>query len=117
MTVWEEFLKIKGWTSKYESVDRALRHYSRKVKSQKTKENFCTTLTQFCKYSNLSPDALATLTPKNASRRCQDFTDNLREKDYSIRYINVSQAYLRTFFRENGFRANRELTIERYHQP
>ena len=110
-------MKVDGWNSEYASVNRALRHYSRKIRSEKTRENFCGTLMLFCKHSGLNPDSLVALTSTDASRICQDFTDYLRERNYSIRYVNVSQAYLRTYFRENDFRADRELKIERYHQP
>ena len=117
MKVWEEFLKVDGWKSDYNSVDRVLRHYARKVRSEKTRENFCSALMLFSKYCGLDPEALVALGREEASRLCQDFTDYLRDKDYSIRYVNVSQAYLKTFFKENGFKAERELKVERYHQP
>ena len=117
MKVWEEFLKLEGWRSGYVSVDRALRHYARKVRSEKTRENFCTTLMLFCKYSGLDPDALVALDPSEASRLCQDYTDSLRDKGYSVRTINVAQAYLKTFFKENEFTGARALKVERYHQP
>jgi integrase len=117
MKIWEEFLKVDGWNSEYASVNRALKHYSRKIRSEKTRENFCGTLMLFCKHSGQNPDSLAALTSADASRICQDFTDYLRERSYSIRYVNVCQAYLRTYFRENDFRAERELKVERYHQP
>jgi len=117
MKVWEEFLKIKGWSSGYGSVDSALRHYARKVRSEKTRENFCIALMQFCKYCGLDPESVAALDPKEASRLCQNFTDEMRSKGYSIRYVNVSQAYLRTFFRENGLKGGQGLKVERYHQP
>jgi len=117
MRVWEEFLKIEGWNSRCDSVNRALKHYSRKIRSEKTRENFSITLMLLCRHSGLNPDALVALDPAEASRVCQDFTNHLREKEYSIRYVNVSQAYLKTFFKENGFRAERELKVERYHQP
>jgi integrase len=117
MKVWEEFLKVDGWKSGYSSVDRVLRHYARKVRSEKTRENFCVTLMLFCKYCGLDPESLVALSPEEASRLCQDFTDYLRDKGYSVRYVNVSQAYLKTFFKQNGFKAERELKVERYHQP
>jgi integrase len=117
MRVWEEFLKVDGWRSGYSSVDRVLRHYARKVRSEKTKENFCLTLMHFCKFCGLDPESLVALPPEEASRFCQDFTDYLRDKGYSVRYVNVSQAYLKTFFKVNGFKADRELKVERYHQP
>jgi integrase len=41
----------------------------------------------------------------------------LRERDLSIRYINISLAYLKTFFRVNGFKNSTELEVERYYQP
>lgn len=108
---------MDGWKSGYSSVNKALRHYVRKVRSEKTRENFCVTLMQFCKHCGLDPDSLVTLSSEKASNLCQNFTDSLRDKGYSIRYVNVSQAYLKTFFKENGFKANQQLTLERYHQP
>ena len=117
MKVWEEFLKLNGWHSGYGSVDSALRHYARKIRSEKTRENFCVAVMLFCKYCALDPDAVVPLTPEEASKHCQAFTDSLRDKGYSIRYVNVNQAYLSTFFRENGFTAGRSLKVERYHQP
>lgn len=117
MTVWENFLKIEGWGSSYISVDRALRHYARRVKSERTRENFCITLMSFFKYCGLDPDAVVSLDPDAVSKLCQDYTDYLKENDYSIRYVNVTQAYLKTFFRENGFSGGRELKVERYYQP
>jgi hypothetical protein len=38
------------------------------------------------------------------SLTCQDYTDSLRDKGYSLMYVNVCQAYLKTFFKENGFK-------------
>ena len=117
MVNWEEFLKVEGWKSGYNSVDRALRHYARRVRSEKTRANFCGTLMRFCQYSGMGPDGLVELDVDEASRLCQGFTDHLRDKSYSVRYVNVSQAYLRTFFRKNGFEGQRELKVERYYQP
>jgi len=65
----------------------------------------------------LNPEGLVALSPEQASQLCQGFTDDMRDRGYSIRYINVTQAYLRTFFKENGFRGERGLKVERYHQP
>jgi integrase len=117
MKVWEEFLKLDGWHSSYSSVDRALRHYARKIRSEKTRENFCVALMLFCRYCGLDPDAVASIAPDEASKYSQAYTDSLRDKGFSIRYVNVNQAYLSTFFRENGFIAGRSLKVERYHQP
>jgi len=117
MRVWEKFLRVDGWRSGYASVDRVLRHYSRKVMSEKTRMNFCGTLMRFCRFCGLDPDELAGLSVDEASRLCQKFTEHLKRLKFSARYVNVSQAYLRTFFRLNGFEDDRELRVKRYYQP
>lgn len=71
----------------------------------------------FCRHCGLDPEALVRLDSAKASGLCQDFTDYFMDKSYSIRYVNVSQAYLKTFFKENGFTGEKELKVERYHQP
>ena len=106
-------MKVDGWTSGYPSVSKALRHYARRIKSERTRETFCSALIRLCKYCGLNPDELVSLSVEDASKTCQDFLDSLRDGDFSIRYINTTLAYLKVFFRENGL----ELKLERYHQP
>ena len=114
----ERFLKVKGWRSNYESVDRMLKHYSRKVRSEHTRLNAIGTLAHFCKFAGFdNPDDLVKLSSEEASRLVQSFIDSLRDRGLSIRYINVSLAYLKTFFKVNGFKNDRELEVERYYQP
>lgn len=117
MRVWEEFLKVDGWRSQFVSVDKILRHYARRVKSERTRENFCSTLMLFCKHCKTDPDALVALSSQEVSRYSQDFTDSLTDRGFSVRYVNVCQAFLKTFFKENGFVGEKELRVERYHQP
>ena len=117
MLLWEEFLRVEGWRSSYPSVDVVLRHYGRRVRSEKTRANFCGNLMRFCKYCGLGPDELIEREVDEVSRLCQDFTDDMKDKDYSIRYVNVCQTYLRTFFKLNGFMGDRALRVERYYQP
>ncbi len=118
MGVHERFLRVEGWGSGFESVSRMLRHYSRKVKSEHTRMNAVGTLSRFCKYVGVDhPDDLAKLSPQEASSLVQDFIDSLRERDLSIRYVNISLAYLKTFFKVNGFKNSKELEVERYYQP
>jgi len=117
MRNWERFLKVEGWHSEYPSVDKALRHYARRIKSEKTRENFCGTLMRFCKYCGKNPEELVKLSVEEASSLCQSFTDSLMDKGCSVRYVNACQAYLMTFFRENGFEGARELKTEHYYQP
>lgn len=117
MTNWEDFLEIKGWKSDFQSVDRLLRHYSRKVRSEHTRANACQTVKALSDFAGIAPDELVNLTPKNASSLVQDFVDSLANKGYSIRYVNVCLAYLKTFFRVNGYKGRRVLEVERHYQP
>jgi len=117
MRVWEAFLKVEGWSSGYPSVDRVLRHYKRKVRSEKSRENFCVTLMQFCRFCGLGPEELLGLSPAEASRLCQEFTDRMLDEGYSIRYLNICQSFIKTFFKLNGFEHDRKIKVERYHQP
>lgn len=117
MRNWEIFLKVDGWHSEYSSVDKTLRHYARRIKSEKTREIFCGTLMQFCKYCGMGPEELVNLSVEEASKLCQGYTNSLMDKDSSIRYVNSCQAYLKTFFRENGFERERELKTGHYYQP
>lgn len=117
MKSWETFLKITGWKSQYTSVDKLLKHYTRKVKSQKTKENVCLALKGLSEYVGNTPDELVSLTQKEASEIVQNYVDSLAQKDYSVRYVNVCLAYLKTFFAVNGFKGSEALEVERHYQP
>jgi site-specific recombinase XerD len=114
---WERFLKVSGWKSEYESVGRFLRHYGRKVRSERTRENVGLTLKGLCEFAGKNPDELVRLSPKEASRLVQDYVDSLADKGYSIRYVNVCLAFLRTFFKVNGFKGPKALEVERHYQP
>ena len=117
MSGWKEYLKVKGWESEFESVSKLLRHYKRKVRSEHTKGNACQTLKTLSEFAGMGPDELVRLSPSDASRLVQEFVDSLANKDYSIRYVNVSLAYLKTFFKINGFKGERALEVERHYQP
>jgi len=117
MSGWEEFLRVKGWESEHESVNRLLRHYKRKVRSEHTKANACQALKGLSEFAGMGPDELVRLDVKEASRFVQEFVDSLKDKGYSIRYVNVSLAYLKTFFKLNGFEGARGLEVERHYQP
>ena len=117
MTNWEDFLQINGWESNFQSVNRLLRHYQRKIRSEHTRANACQTVKALSEFADKGPDDLVKLTPKKASSLVQDFVDSLANKDYSIRYVNVSLAYLKTFFKVNGFKGRRAIEVERHYQP
>ena len=113
----EEFLRVEGWESGFESVNLFLRHYRRKVRSEHTKSNALYALKGLSNFVGLGPEELVKLTHDEASSRVQDFVDYLASKDYSIRYVNVNLAFLKTFFRVNGFKGNKALEVERHYQP
>jgi len=71
----------------------------------------------FCKFAGMDPDGLISLSRDEASKLLQSYVDDLAAKGYSVRTVNVVLAYLKTFFRVNGFKGERELEVERYHQP
>jgi len=74
-------------------------------------------LKALCRFAGKGPDDLVKLTPKAASTLVQDYVDSLAEKDYSIRYVNVCLAFLKTFFKVNGFKGSKALEVERHYQP
>ncbi len=88
MKIWEQFLRLDRWHSEYPSVERVLRHYARRVRSEKTRKNFSMILTHFCKFAEKNPDDLVRLSVEGASRFCQAYTDSLMDKNYSIRCSN-----------------------------
>lgn len=87
------------------------------VRSEKTRENICFTLKGLCEFAKKSPDDLSRESPKEASRLVQAYVDWLAEKRYSTRYVNVCLAFLKTFFRVNGFKGAGALEVERHYQP
>ena len=117
MRKWESFLKVSKWTSQYESVSNFLGHYKRRLGSKRTKDQICDNLMAFCDYAKKNPDELIELDKNSASRLLQRYVDSLADKDYSIRTVNVRLAYLKMFFVTNGFKAGKELEVERHHQP
>jgi len=117
MIGWKKFLQVKGWESEFESVSRLLRYYKRKVGSEHTKQNACQALKGLSEFAEMSPDELVKLGPGETSRLVQEFVDSLANEGCSIRYVNVSLAYLKTFFKVNGFKGERTLEVERHYQP
>ena len=117
MREWENYLNVEGWTSGYESVANLLSHYKRMTRSELTKAQVCDDLMALCKFAGKNPDKLTLLSPVEASKLVQRFIDGLRDRDQGIRTINVALAYLKMFFRVNGFKGEREVDVERHHQP
>ncbi len=117
MVAWAGYLKVDGWHSEYESVERFLRHYSRKTRSESTRRGACDMLHRFLLYSGLDPVSVIKLSPEEASEKVQGFIDSMSDRGLSIRSMNTSLAYMKQFFKVNGFKNGREIDVERYHQP
>lgn len=117
MRAWETYLKVKGWASEYESVDKYLNHFKRKTRSEGTKELACDLLMRFCRFAGKEPDRLIELGVAEASKLVQNYVDSLADKGQSIRTVNVTLTFLKTFFKLNGFKADRQIDVERFFQP
>jgi len=114
---WEVFLKVKQWSSEYESVDKYLGHFKRKTRSEGTKELACDLLMRFSKFAGKEPDELTRLSPAEVSKLVQSYVDSLADKGQSIRTVNVTLTFLRTFFTLNSFKGARQIDVERFFQP
>lgn len=117
MVIWERQLDVEGWHSTSPSVDRYLRHYGRKTRSERTRKNCLHALSLFCRHAAMTPDALIALSPAEVSATVQRFLDAKLDAGASIRYVNVLRAFLQVFFRVNGYKNHRALDVEGYHQP
>ena len=117
MVAWAGYLRVDGWHSEYDSVERFLRHYSRKTKSESTRRGACDIIHRFFLFTGVDPESVLELSPEEASEKVQGFIDSMRDRDLSIRSVNTSLAYLKQFFVVNGFKNGREIDVERYHQP
>ncbi len=122
MKAYEALLKVNGWTSEYKSVQNLLNHLARKTSSEKSKSNYLQAVYYLCLFTHHDdPDKL---TPKPTTRNkteieesVQAFIDDMKRQDRSIRYINVMLEQLKTFFKTNGYKKDKEIEVERYHQP
>jgi hypothetical protein len=113
----EGYLKVDGWTSGCRSVQRLLDHLARKTKSESSRRHYLETVASLCRREGREPDQIVGLAKGEIEDAVQAYLDSMKKKDRSTTYINVSLAQLETFFRANGFRKERELDLERYHQP
>jgi len=97
---WEELLRVDGWSSDYESVDRLLRHLGRKTRSEGSRATYLKTLAMFVRFTGLNPDQLVSLRKEEVEEKVQSFCDLAR----APRTANRKMEELKTFFKCNGFR-------------
>ena len=117
MRNFENFLKVSGWDSEFRSIQQLLDHLARKTKSESSRRHYLESVYALCKKQGKAPDELVAFGKAKAERAVQSLLDDMKKQDRSIRYINVTLANLLTFFDVNGFKHNRKLDVERYHQP
>jgi len=108
---WEILLKVEDWKSDYPSVDKLLRHLKRKTKSEGSRATYLKTLSQFVRFTRLSPDDLVALEKEEVEENVQGFCDLAK----APRTANRKMEELKTFFKYNGFRTGNKcnLVLER----
>jgi integrase len=114
---YDEPFQITGWKSGLPSVNEYLLHYKRKTESDHVRRNALEALYRLATFVSKNPEELVKLRPKEASKSVQRYLDDMKDRDLSVRYINVTLAYLQMFFIANGFKNGKSLEVERYHQP
>ncbi|MCL4436321.1 MAG: tyrosine-type recombinase/integrase [Thaumarchaeota archaeon] len=113
----EVFLKVNGWTSEYESVQRFLNHLKRKSQSESSRLVFCEILSKFCRHIETDPDKLVSMSKDEIEETVHGYLDWLKSSGISLKRIKNDRAFLISFFRENGFKHDKELEIDVYHVP
>ncbi|MGH2638160.1 MAG: tyrosine-type recombinase/integrase, partial [Rhabdochlamydiaceae bacterium] len=122
MRAYLEFLNVRGWDSDYKSVQNLLNHLARKTQSEKSRANYLEAVYHLCLFKEgcKSPDELvpkpSTPNKDKIDRLVQSYIDDMRKKQRSIRYINVTLEQLKAFYRANGYKKDKEIEVERYHQ-
>ncbi len=110
-----KFLRVKGWSSNYRSVNNLLAHLARKSKSEGSKRLYLWHLYKFCRYTDRKPNELIALRRDRAEKLAQEYADSL--SNASPRYSNLAVAILKAFFGANGFKRAKALELETYHAP
>jgi integrase len=109
------FLRVEGWTSRYQSVNNLLLRLTRKSKSEGTKKIYLWHLYKFCLFTGKTPAELVRMTRNDVERLVQRYADSFGNA--SRNYSNLAIAALKAFFAANGFKRNRALELETYCQP
>ena len=116
--VFEVELGVVGWRSSYASVQRLLDHLKRRSRSEASRVKYLQELHRFMRYVGAkSPDELVSMPKERVEELLQSFVDELADRGVSIRYVNTVLTDLKVFFKVNGFKNDRALEVERYHQP
>jgi len=110
---WRAYLKLgsDGWSSTYISVDKLLKHLSRKSRSELSRDVYCQRLSSFCQRIGKKPDEFVRMDKQTLEERIQESADEKRE---SPKYANNRIDVLKAFFKVNG---REDLKFPHYYVP
>lgn len=121
---WVRYLRINRdadvWTGGFDSVNRMLRYTQlRRTNSLGSKALLCYNLYRFCTAVGKNPDELVQLPKSDVESLVRHYSELVKERTGWAPTANNVIAALRTFFRENGFRAEEGtgVVVERFHVP
>jgi integrase len=114
--LWEVYLKVSGWVSEYQSVNTLLRHLKhKKTGSEASRKIYCYVLYLLCHYTKKLPDDLVGMKKRDIESLIEDFGYHKKESGWSARTLNTLLANLKTFFKTNGFKGDKELEVEYFY--
>jgi len=111
------YLKVEGWESEYQSVQRLLDHLSRRTQSGSSRIQYLQTVGTLCRREGKNPNQLVRMSRHEAEDIVQSYFDEMAKHGRSKRWVNVSMHQLVSFFRANGFKKQKELELERQYLP
>jgi len=115
--IYNKAMKVNGWNSEYQSLQKTLDHYKRMTTSESTKRNIIASIHKLNTFAGIDPDKMVQMKPAQIAKIAQKMLDDMKDKGSSIRYINITRSYILTFLEKNGFKNAKAVEIEGYHQP
>lgn len=106
-----------GWSSRYASVNKLLRHLARKTRSESSRHQYCWPVYKLYIKTGKNPDELVRMSRERLEKIVQDFVDEKVQDGCCNNYANNLLSLLDTFFRVNGFDESRRLKLQKYHVP
>lgn len=90
---------------------------NRKIGSMASRSIYSRTLFAFCLYTGKLPDELAGLKKEEIEKSVEEFCYYKRDGGCCARTVNTALFMIKTFFKVNGFKGNKRLEVESFHQP
>jgi len=111
----EKYLRFTSeWVSDFKSVNTLLSYLLRIGGSVASRKLYCWTVYSICKYLNKLPDDLIQMEKTEIETLVQEFCDIYFKKYHNPNSSNVKLQILKTFFKVNGFKREKELDIQGY---